>query len=472
MRIPYNHFLLREYINDFGLTPTLFDFEMENKFIYLSGLPDKDRTLTYADFNKRLRDKDSDLMALFPGLTEEERGKTCDELFDAAVRQVKELWNKIYDENAKSPPKDPTTSSPEFDENAIELAYAAITDKYDGYSLRSYLTDVAHWSVDAINLYDLGNAHVVFENGFIESFKDAFLSSNEEIRGMQQLQAGMDAVPKGFLNRYPDKGLDDSLLNNITFGARVKKIGFGVLQDEITLDKAPIKVYYDNDAGAEVAVESDYLVLAIPYTSQRSITKERTFHPKQEMAIREVRYVEVTKVLLQYSQRWWKQIFSSAKPGSTDGGVVSDLPIRYTMFPKEEGNSQFENNNPRGALMAAYTFEQDATILGALSPERRVQLAARNLDTIFPQAESLALLEATASQVFPTDELAGGSAFCYFGPSQKKQFLDTMMESDWDQRVFFAGEQSSFTHGWIQGALEAALRCVGQVVKVAATIVQ
>ncbi|KAF2182479.1 hypothetical protein K469DRAFT_711633 [Zopfia rhizophila CBS 207.26] len=118
--------------------------------------------------------------------------------------------------------------------------------------------------------------------------------------------------------------------------------------------------------------------------------------------------------------------------------------------------------------MAAYTFEQDATILGAASPERRVQLAARNLDIISPQTGSLALLEASASQVFPADELAGGSAFYYFGPTQKKQFLKTMMETNWDRRVFFAGEQASFTHGWIQGALDAALRCVGQVIDTAA----
>jgi monoamine oxidase len=468
MRIPGNHFLLHQYIQDFGLENTLFDFEMRNKFIYLSGLPTGKQTLTYDQFNEMLKAKDPQLMALFPNLKDEERGKTCDELFDHAVSPVKELWNKVYDENAKPQGSDSQTGHPVYDAHAIELAYKAITDKYDSYSLRSYLTDVAHWSEDAINLYDLGNAHVVFENGFIESFKDAFLSSNSggQAANMQQLQDGMDAVPKGFLNPYPEKGLDDSLLNNITFGARVKKIGFGARTGDVTLQQEPIKVYYDNQAGVEVAVESDYLVLAIPYTSQRSITKERAFVPKQEMAIRDVRYVEVTKVLLQYSQRWWKDIFDGNKQG-TDGGAVCDLPIRYTMFPKEKDNSQFANNNPRGAVMAAYTFEQDATILGALSPERRVQLAARNLDTIFPSASSLRFLEASASQVFPADELAGGSAFCYFGPVQKKQFLETMMESDWNDRVFFAGEQASYTHGWIQGALEAALRVVGQVVKVA-----
>ncbi|KAG7421628.1 hypothetical protein LZL87_008690 [Fusarium oxysporum] len=117
--------------------------------------------------------------------------------------------------------------------------------------------------------------------------------------------------------------------------------------------------------------------------------------------------------------------------------------------------------------MAAYTFEQDATILGSLSPERRIQIAAENLNRIFPGDRSLDFLEVGASQVFPADELAGGSAFCYFGLMQKTEFLDTMHKPDWENRVFFAGEQASFTHGWIQGAFEAGLRCVQQIWSVA-----
>lgn len=74
------------------------------------------------------------------------------------------------------------------------------------------------------------------------------------------------------------------------------------------------------------------------------------------------------------------------------------------------------------------------------------------------------------SQVFPSDELAGGSAFCYFGPGQKSTYLETMRTLDWanpadtqSYRVFFAGEHASYTHGWIHGAMEAGLRCVQQV---------
>ena len=132
---------------------------------------------------------------------------------------------------------------------------------------------------------------------------------------------------------------------------------------------------------------------------------------------------------------------------------------KSSMFPKEDNQSL--KITDRGTVMAAYTFQQDATILGAMPPERQVRAAASDLERIFH--DSLQYLEVGTSQVFLADELAGGSAFCYFGPGQKSQYLETMCDSDWENRMFFAGEQASYTHGWIQGAMEAALRCVYQV---------
>ncbi|KAI1768961.1 hypothetical protein GGR53DRAFT_318104 [Hypoxylon sp. FL1150] len=450
MRIPGNHFLTHAYIKNFNID-TLFDFDMKNKFIYLSGYRGG-TTLTYDHFNDLLKGCDHELLELFPNLNANEKGKTCDKLFFEAVDPVVKLFQKSYTE----------ASGDQGDK--VRVAYQKITEAYDRYSLRSYLEDVAHWSPDAIKLYDLGNAHVVFENGFIESWKDSFLSSNAGggSAKMQQLQHGMDQIPKAFIS--PNRN-EWSLAGDITYGARVTNV-----VDIPSVGCAPSKIQVDWETGTgyKQSFKSDFVIFTVPYTAQRTITKSRPFSPALEQAIHDVRYVEVTKVLLQYRERWWKPIFSSQGQG-VDGGMVSDLPIRYTMFPRTNDNEQFKHTN-RGAIMAAYTFEQDATILGCMSPDRRVRIAAENLDRVFPSAESLQYLEAGASQAFPSDELAGGSAFCYFGPGQKTQYLETMRTPDWadpkgseNYRVFFAGEHTSYTHGWIHGAIGSALRCVQQV---------
>lgn len=436
MRIPRNHFLTLQYLRNFGLYNQLFPFEMQNKFIHIAGLG---KTLPYAEFNERLTNMCPELLKLFPGLKDDEKGKTVDQLFNIAVQPVVDLFQKEYQGKNEN----------------ITKAYEEITRVYDKYTLRSYLTDVAGWSDDAINLYDTANAHVVFENGFIESWKDAFLSSNDmgEKAGMQQLQDGMDQLPNAFIRTKKDD--PDTLIDNITFGARVTRIK----RSEVAAGSRGVELEYDSPAGPRT-VKGDFLILAIPFTCLRAITKSEPFSGPKELAIRTVRYVEVTKVLLQYRERWWTREFQKLPPvkgkQQTDGGVVTDLPVRYTMFPKLERNRQTDASD-RGVIMAAYTFEQDATELGAMSPTNRTLLAARNIDQMFPEANSLELLEASASQVFPADELAGGSAFAYFGPTQKTKLLPAMLTSEWDDTVFFAGEQCSFSHGWIQGALEAGM---------------
>ena len=453
MRIPGNHYLLHAYISNFGID-SLFPFEMTNKFIYLSDYCGG-TTLTYDAFNKKLQNSDSELLKLFPNLKDSEKGKTCDELFFEAVKPVVELYKYWYDRAGD-------------DESAkIHTAYQKVTDTYDKYTLRSYLLEVALWSFDALRLFDLGNAHVVFDNGFIESWKDAFLSSNTSgaEAGMEQLQNGMDQVPKAFISS--DRG-KFSLAEDIAYGARVTSIS-----DIAPTGGSPkVRVEYESDTGYKQNVTSDFVVFANPYTTQRAITKSRPFAPAMEQAIRDVRYIEITKILLQYRKRWWEDVFTKHSQG-TDGGLISDLPIRYTMFPRTAGNEQFKDSE-RGVVMAAYTFQQDATILGTLTPERRVRIAAENLDKIFPSANSLQYLEVGVSRVFPSDELAGGSAFCYFGPGQKSLYLDSMCTPDWpdpegshNYRVFFAGEHASYTHGWIHGAMEAGLRCAVQAHEVA-----
>jgi len=100
MRILRNHFLLHEYLKKLGLDTQLFEFEMKNKFIYMSGYGE---TLIYDDpnndkaktFNNLLKLKgvgpdSKKLYALFPGLSEDEKGLTVDGLFGKAVRPVVE----------------------------------------------------------------------------------------------------------------------------------------------------------------------------------------------------------------------------------------------------------------------------------------------------------------------------------------------------------------------------------------------
>jgi hypothetical protein len=81
------------------------------------------------------------------------------------VKPVYVLWDKAF----KNAIKEGMSKN-----KAITHAYSEITKKFDSYSLRSYFEEVAGWSRDCVQLYDLSNAHVVLSNGLIESWKDSF----------------------------------------------------------------------------------------------------------------------------------------------------------------------------------------------------------------------------------------------------------------------------------------------------------
>jgi monoamine oxidase len=436
MRLPKNHVLVRTYLDQFGLDNQLEAFDQENKVIYLSTYG---RTITYDQFNTLLINKDPQLLQSFPGLQPNEMGQTIDDLWNAAVVPVVNDFEAVYQGNPDN----------------IQAAYAAITAKYDQYSLQTYFEQVAGWSQDCISLFDLGSPHVVLDNAFIESWKDAFLSSQSggQDAGMQQLMEGMDTIPNAFLN----PSLQYSLKDDIRYGAKVKAVSYS---PDAPLGQG-VQVSYMTKGGQMLSESGDLIVFAIPLTAQRLIKLNIPFSIAKMNAIREVRYVEVTKILLQFKTRWWENYLTGLGQG-TDGGMVTDLPIRYTMFPVAT-SEQFANGQNRGVIMASYTFQQDATETGTTDRDDIIQLAADNLATIFGADIIYNNLEVGTIQSWSADPLSGGSAFAYFAPMQKTRLYATMLQPEWNNQAYFAGEHASYSHGWIEGAFESGLRAAYQV---------
>ncbi|HEY1398512.1 NAD(P)/FAD-dependent oxidoreductase [Roseateles sp.] len=436
MRLPQDHELVHAYLDKFKLKGQLEPFEQANKLIYLSTYG---RTLTYDEFNRLLVARDPGLLACFPKLREEEKGKTIDTLWDAAVQPVVAAFESVYR-------NDPAN---------IAAAYRHVTALYDRYSLQTFFEQVAGWSQDCISLYDLGSPHVVLDNAFIESWKDAFLSSQSggETAGMQQMAQGMQQIPSAFIA----PGLDATLKDDIRYGARVVAVNHWPAGGP----GRSVEVLYRTNGGETRSVFGDRVIFAVPFTVQRLIKTNVPFGVPKTNAIRELRYVEVTKILLQFKTRWWEQYLEGKGQGK-DGGVVTDLPIRYAMFPVST-SAQFKHGQERGVIMASYTFQQDATGTGGMNKDASVEIAVDNLSTIFGKDLVQDNFEVGTSQVWSADAFSGGSAFAYFAPMQKTRLFHAMIAPEWNGHAHFAGEHNSYSHGWIEGAFQSALRTAYQV---------
>lgn len=251
MRLPQNHVLVRTYLAQFELTDQLEPFEQENKIIYLSTYG---KTITYSAFNQLLLSQDPGLLRCFPNLKDSEKGKTIATLWAEAAQPVVDAFEAVYQGQPGN----------------IAAAYASITALYDQYSLQTYFEQVAGWSQDCISLFDLGSPHVVLNNAFIESWKDAFLSSQSggQQAGMQQMMMmrGMRDIPMAFL----DPALAATLKDDIRYGAKAEQAayspGAGAGQT--------VAVSYRTTGGQVLSVSGDYIIFPSP--SRRSVCSKPT----------------------------------------------------------------------------------------------------------------------------------------------------------------------------------------------------
>lgn len=447
MRFPGRHVkeggLVGEFLGKFNLKRDLEPFEQKNKLLYLSGLR---KTITYADFEKRLKRKDQELLAQFPGLLEVEKGKTLDQLWAEAMKPVEAYRRKRYAYFRKHR---------RGKDEARILADRAVRRHFDKYTLDRYLREERGWSNDCVRLYDYCSAHVVLENAMSESIADAFLSSEKlgAAEKMQQLKGGLDRFARAFLenDKLP-------LADRVRFGAKVRRVKY----EPNNGGGPPITVMYQFGGGLEKEEKADYVIFSIPCPAMKAIQIKPAFKLNKARAINELRYVEVTKILAQFKTRWWEKVLDEEFKMGREGGLVTDLPIRYLMFPHAKA-AQSAPPQARGVVMASYVFERDAASVGAWSEDEKRRLVADNLSEIFGSDLIEDSLEVSISHNWSNDAFAGGAAFAYFGPNQYRNLLPHLISSDWDGRACFAGEHASDWHGWIEGALASAMRASIQV---------
>lgn len=221
-----------------------------------------------------------------------------------------------------------------------------------------------------------------------------------------------------------------------------------------SISEKKITVCFDK-FGVPAEVTADYVVLATPLPVISLLEFKPELPADKDYAIRTTRYVEVTKVLAQFDKSWWVENFDEFNRGR-GGGVVTDLPLRYLVFPASRAED-------RAVVLASYTFEQDAYKLGVITEVEKRNIIYRCLTEIFGEKLILDSIEVSTSQNWSADGEAGGAAFCYFGPYQYTNHYELLKRPEFDDTLYLIGEHVSGWHGWILGALESAEE---QVIKI------
>ena len=192
--------------------------------------------------------------------------------------------------------------------------WADVIEKYDKHSMWSFLKEEAKMSDEEIE--GIGTIENLTSRMAL-SFFHSYLGRSDINPDMTywELVGGTEQLPYAFL---------DDLKENIVLNRRLVRLEYERDSPEIWnllgLEKSKGKVYLQTvnevnfadgtvkglDNSTEKEFDGDCAILTLPFSSLRHVQVSPPFSYKKRRAITELHYDAATKVLLEFSHRWWE----------------------------------------------------------------------------------------------------------------------------------------------------------------------
>lgn len=340
-------------------------------------------------------------------ILEREKGKTAEELM---LEVLEPILNYIK--------KDPNKN------------WSIVEKKYKAYSLGTFLTE--YYSDGAIDMIGvLLDMEAYMGMSLIEVLREmVFFTSTTKY---YEITGGMDALPKVFLSQ---------LNENIFMRYKVEKI----IQEN---SKVMIQVNHEQTI-ERFMVTGDVAIVTIPFSALRfvEIQPYNLFSYYKRRAIRELNYIAATKIAIEFKSRFWE------KAGQYGGKSITDLPIRFTYYPS------YGIHTPGAAtVLASYTWADEALTWDSLPDRERIRYALKNLAEIYGEIVYSEFVTGTSFSWSQNPYSCG--AFTAFEPGQELELFPYITPPS--GKVHFAGEHTTLTHGWMQGAIESGIRVAHEV---------
>jgi monoamine oxidase len=187
---------------------------------------------------------------------------------------------------------------------------------------------------------------------------------------------------------------------------------------------------------------ADRVVLAVPTPVLARLTVSPPWGSARAAALRRQRWTPVTRVFLTVRRRFWH-------PDHSVMLAASDRPTVRWMVGPAAGEQD---------ILTAYVTGAAARELASLTPEGRAAWARSEAARVFPEWTEALSAEAL-SHCWDEDPFTGGG---YPWPAPGDDALPEILAAP-EGRVHFAGEQTTRSFGWIQGAMESGLRAAHEV---------
>ncbi|MER7723527.1 NAD(P)/FAD-dependent oxidoreductase [Streptomyces sp. NPDC096323] len=376
--------------------------------------------------------------------------------------------------------------------------WARVIQRYGHWSMFRFLTEAAKLDERTIDLIGtVENLTSRLPLAFVHSFIGASLISPDTAfyelpDGTATLADAMYARVKGLvrLDRRAAR------ISHTKDGVRVETVSEGrdgkVVRETFTGDRA---------------------IVTVPFSGLRHVPVAPALSYGKRRAITEVHYDSATKVLLEFSRRWWefeekdwKTELEKVRPGlydayrlgkaPADGSLLGAHPsvpsghippnqrVHYAAYratarnqPEAAhvigGGSVTDNANrfmyqpshpvegsKGGVLLASYSWADDALKWDSLDDDERYPHALGGVQDVYGQRIEVFYTGAGATQSWMRDPYAYGEAAVLL-PGQHTELLADVRSVEGP--LHFAGCHTSVKPAWIEGALESAVRTALEV---------
>lgn len=399
-------------------------------------------------------------------------GQTAGQLLDAALEPVYDYYS------------DRTASGVRVNKPVPQWidGWARLIYDFDGLSMADFLTDRAGFPVgvaDAVGT--LENLTSRAPKSFMHSFLGrSFISPGATY---WEIDGGSARLPYALLPELRDEIRMNRRMIRLEYWdpdrdcsacTHVSRTGPRVWVETTTERGGD-----DADSGTPQRTETftaDVAIVTIPFSALRHVEVAPLMSYPKRRAIIELHYDSATKVLLEFSRRWWefteddwRRELNAVRPGLYDhyrtdqgradhvfgGGSVTDGPSRFMYYPSHQ-----LGDSAGGVVLASYSWADDASRWDSLDDEERYGFALRGLQSVHGRRIEAFFTGRGQTQSWLRNRYALGEA-AVFLPSQLTEIHPAVTTPEGP--VHFAGEHASLKHSWIEGSLESAVRTALEV---------
>ena len=276
----------------------------------------------------------------------------------------------------------------------------------------------------------------------VRSLRGFFLADPEEL-SLLALVDQLAADMPGQAAMYRIEGGNDrfplALAGQVHEDLQLNSVVRAICQDH---DSVQARVETQN--GQEALIQGEYVVLAVPTTTLRSIHMQPPLPSMHARAIHSLKYGKTTKALLQFDKSFWRR---KGKPRA----YGTDAPT----------GAFWDANEEQAGEVGILTLMAG----GEASEDTQRIVAQRGVEGLVGALAWLGSRSATLLHsrivTWENDPWAQGG-YAYFDPGFDPHLRDWLARSH--GRIIFAGEHTSMNwQGYMNGAVESGLRAVEDI---------